>query len=66
MVLEVLLIVDRIQIMKLKRYQRRLSIFGDDFNVVFQVLFWLHVVQVVKRSLPVQTAQDKGEPGKHN
>ena len=52
--------------MKLKRYQRRLSRFGDDFNVVFQVLFWLHVVQVVKRSLAVQTAQDKGEPGKHN
>ena len=31
-----------------------------------QVLIWLHVVQVVKGSLAVQAAQDKGEPGKHN
>ena len=37
-----------------------------DFNMVFQVLIWLHVVQVVKGSLAVQAAQDKGEPGKHN
>ena len=37
-----------------------------DFNMVFQVLIWLHVVQVVKGSLTVQAAQDKGEPGKHN
>ena len=34
--------------------------------VFLQVLIWLHVVQVVKGSLTIQAAQDKGEPGKHN